>query len=85
MRGGIRGDLLEKLWLEALLGYTKAKSDDYDGATLNAPGKEHSTSDILLGLKFEATPLLTLRGDFTRLITFASGQDPFETVNQVSE
>jgi|ERR1043166_2966472 hypothetical protein len=83
LRGGIRGDLLEKLWIEALVGYAKAESDDYKGATLNAPGKNLSTSDILLRAKFEATSLVTLWGDYSRQMAFAGGQDPFEVVNRL--
>ncbi len=83
-RGGFRGDVLADLHVQALAGWTKAESDDFDlagGAT--AFGQEHSTADVLLRARYDALETLSITGDYTRLIGFAGGQDPFQVVNRL--
>jgi hypothetical protein len=82
-RGGLRGEVFPALEVEALAGYTTAESDDFDlagGAT--ADGKEHSTADVSLRARYEATETLTLTADYVRAIAFAGDVDPFQVINR---
>ncbi len=77
-RGGMRGDLTPSLAVEALAGWTEVKSD-----TLPSGEKEElPTADALVRIKYLPMEQLTLWGDFTRMITWAGGQDPFQAVNR---
>ncbi|HEX7900641.1 MAG TPA: hypothetical protein VF950_22955 [Planctomycetota bacterium] len=79
-RGGLRGDLLPSLSLTALVGVARASSDDFASGV---EGEEEETGEAAVHLKFEASPVLTLYGDYSRQFTFAVGTDPFQLVNRV--
>lgn len=78
VRGGIRGELLPRLKVTALAGWTTAESDDF----LNGQNEEADTGDVAILTRYEATEQITFHGQYHRQITFAGGIDPFNIVNR---
>jgi hypothetical protein len=80
-RVGYRGQLVERLTLEALIGYTDAKSDFFL-ATGHAINK--SNLGAVVNLRWEMTEKLNLFFDFARQYAFEGFGDPFQLLNTVS-
>jgi hypothetical protein len=76
---GVRGDLLPQLSVTAVLGAARASSEDFD---TGADGKDGEAGEAALHLRWQATPTLTLYGDYSRQMTFGAGIEPFQVVNR---
>ena len=85
VRGGFRGEVVENLSANVLVGWTEIESDDFEVfLPANGPdGKEHSTADVSAQVRYEATELISFTGGYTRLITFAPiPNDPWQVINR---
>jgi hypothetical protein len=80
-RVGFRGQVVERLTLEALIGYTDAHSDFFV-STGNDINKRNLGA--ILNLRWEATEKLNLFFDFARQYAFEGFGDPFQLLNTVS-
>jgi hypothetical protein len=80
VRGGWRGELMQRLSVEALAGWIHVSSDRY----INTPDhSELSTADISLHARFEVTETCRVYGDLARTVGFAGGDgSPFQTITR---
>ena len=78
-RGGVRGEPIPGLVVEALAGVSDVESDYFFGTTKS---EEDTTLDASFRVSYEATPELTVNGAFVRRHTHGGNGDPFQTVNR---
>lgn len=81
-RGGIRGDLLPRLKIQALAGWSRLKTEEF-GPTDEV--HRDGTVDAAFNLLYEMTETVRLHLDFTRQFTFGDvlSGEPFLIVNRV--
>ncbi len=80
IRGGARGELAQRLQVEAFVGGTHIESDYYAGTRIE---EEDETMDAAVSFRYEAMQTLTFNLDLVRQFTFAGGADPYQVVNRV--
>lgn len=80
-RAGFRGELIQRLTLEAMAGWTTVETDFFI-ATGN--DIEEGTWSAIVNLRFEATETLNFFLDFARQYTFFGLGDPFQELNTLS-
>ena len=79
-RGGVRGELLPRLTVQALAGWSLIESDYFAGTSTDV---EDETVDAAVNLLYEATETVKVFVDFSRLYTFgATAGEPFQIVNR---
>ncbi len=78
-RGGFRGEILPTLMIEALAGGAHMESEFYQGTKID---EDDETGDAAVSVRWEAMPILTFMGDYTRQFAFAGGADPYQIVNR---
>jgi hypothetical protein len=80
VHGGFRGDVMERLSIQALLGWVHVESDRFLGSP-NHVGI--TTADFQFNVRYELTQVLRVYGDLGRTVGFA-GEDgsPFQTVTR---
>lgn len=78
-RGGVRGDFGPSLSATILAGVARASSDDFDSGQ---DGTEDETGEAAVHLRYEASDVVTLYGDFSRQFTFGRGLEPYQVVNR---
>jgi len=87
VRAGFRGDVTERLSIQALAGWITVESDRYLGTQTH---ENLSTADFSLNLRYQATEEIKFLPDLARTIGFAGGgtggsaPDPFQTVTRFS-
>ena len=81
LRGGVRGDLLPTLSLTALLGVAQMESDDFESG---AAGSDDEDVEAELHLRWQASPKLTVYGDYSRMFTFSAAPEPYQLVNRLT-
>ncbi len=80
VRGGFRGDMQQRIYLSVLAGVTRGASEKVDD--LNIESQRHTTGDIEMHLRFEASEKATMFFDYTRRVAFGAGES-FEIINRV--
>lgn len=78
-RGGMRGQILPRLWVEALVGYTEVETDYFLGTTID---EDDSTADARVQAKYEASETVNLFANYRRFYTFAGSVDPYQLINR---
>jgi hypothetical protein len=78
-RVGFRGEPNPRVSIEALIGVISVKSRKFLGTSER---EEENTVDALVRTRWLPVERLTLGLDFTRTITFAGADDPFQIVNR---
>jgi len=76
-RGGFRGNLTERLTLEALIGYQTIETDFFPGGGDITEG----TLGGMVNLRYEITENLNLFFDVARQYTFFGAGDPFQLLD----
>jgi hypothetical protein len=77
-RAGFRGDIVERLYLEALVGWADVKTDFF-----LATGNQilHGTVRADVNLRYEATDKINLFLDYVRSFAFEGYGDPYQVLN----
>jgi len=78
VRGGFRGEVTQRLSIEALAGWITVTSDRYVNTTDHS---DLSTADIQVNIRYEASDEFKLFLDYARTITWAGAGDPWQVVN----
>ena len=68
-RGGVRGELVPRLTVQALVGWSEVESDYFAGTSTDV---EDGTVDAAVNLLYEVTETVRVFVDFTRQFTFAA-------------
>lgn len=79
VRGGIRGEIFQRLWLDALVGYGDVESDFFIGTQVE---KLDSSADAKIHIRYEATETFRWLADYTRRYSFGLGGDPWQLINR---
>jgi len=77
-RAGFRGYVIERLYLEALAGWSVVDSDFF---VTTGNGLRNGTATGFINLRYEATEKLNLFFDASRLYTFVGFGDPYQLLN----
>lgn len=72
-RLGFRGNLIERLYLEAYAGYDHIESDYFIGTSVD---QEDNTMGANVALRYELSQTVTFSAEYARQFTFAGGTDP---------
>lgn len=80
VRGGVRGELLPRLTLQALAGWSEVESDFFTGGSRDV---EDGAVDAAVNLLYEATETVRIFVDFSRHFTFSADGDPYQLVNRL--
>ncbi len=81
--GGLRGDLMPDLYVEALAGVIHAQSDDFDlNSKPKRKGFELTTMDASLFVRYKAIDKVVLSAGYSRQVAFGFADDPFQIVNR---
>ena len=79
VRGGFRGDLVQRLSVQALAGWIHISGDRYVNTTNH---QELDTADLSINVRYEVTQDFTVYGDLGRTATFAGDGSAFQTVTR---
>jgi hypothetical protein len=79
-RLGIRGELMQRLFVEAYVGFDHIESDFFAGTSED---QEDNTSSGFVNLRYELTETVKLTAEYARQFTFAGGGDPYQRVDRV--
>ncbi|MBI3854759.1 MAG: hypothetical protein HY293_03610 [Planctomycetes bacterium] len=80
-RGGFRGSLVERLTVEALIGYTSVDSDFF---IASGNDLHEGTGGGMINLRYEATETMNLFFDAARQYAFNGFGDPYQLLDTVS-
>jgi hypothetical protein len=80
-RVGFRGDLVQRLTVEALIGYTTVETDFFVSTGNDI---EEGTLSAVINLRYEATENLNFFLDYARLYAFQGFGDPFQLLNTLT-
>ena len=84
-RVGFRGNVVQRLYLEGLIGYTNAKSDFLGFASNGNPDQVIDKKNVgaLFNLRYELTETINLFVDGSRQYTFAGFLDPYQLLSSI--
>ncbi len=77
-RVGARGEMTTNLHVVALVGVTKATSDDFPGTSTDVSS---STADVEFHLAYNPNENTTIYADYSRRFGFSAEGAPFQTIN----
>ena len=77
-RVGARGEMSTNLHVVALIGYTKATSDDFPGTSTDA---SLSTADVEFHLAYTPNEITSIYADYSRRFGFSAEGAPFQTID----
>ncbi len=77
---GFRGDLMQRLYLEAFAGYDHIESDYFLGTSVD---QEDNTMGANVALRYELSETMLLSVEYARQFTFAGAGDPYQRVDRV--
>jgi hypothetical protein len=80
IRGGFRAQVVERLYVNALAGYSRIESDFFPNTTTDVKDR---TFEAAVDIRFEVTETLVLRLDYNRSFAFAGAGDPYQRVDRV--
>jgi hypothetical protein len=79
-RVGIRGELLQRLFAEAYVGFDHIESDYFQGTSVD---QEDNTTGAFVNLRYEFTETVRATAEYSRQFTFAGGGDPYQRVDRI--
>ncbi len=80
-RVGFRGDLVQRLTVEALVGYTTIETDFFVSTGNDI---EEGTLSAVFNIRYEATETLNFFFDYARMYAFQGFGDPFQLLNTLT-
>jgi hypothetical protein len=78
-RAGYRGELLASMQVEALLGYSTAKSNEFE---ITGNVQDADVVDVQLHMRYEATDSFLLLLSYARGLSFSGENSSFQVVDQ---